>query len=186
MALARALPQLTAEWDQRCPRHRLEWAAAWKGRETAAKAPQAPLRQPQLRRGELPRVQALHLPEPGQQRVWEQAHPLAPEPGQPGAAHQRVLERLHRQPRGLLQQALRMALQGPERCLLQAQELALARQQEQVQPLAQALEREREREPLPAQVQAQAQVLLPALGLVQALRREPKAGQELELGSASP
>lgn len=178
MALARALPQLTAEWDQRCPRHRLEWAAAWKGRETAAKAPQAPLRQPQLRRGELPRVQALHLPEPGQQRVREQAHPLAPEPGQPGAAHQRVLERLHRQPRGLLQQALSMALQGPERCLLQAQVLALARQQEQapVQPLAQALERE----PLPAQV------LLPALGLVQALRREPKAGQELELGSASP
>lgn len=131
-------------------------------------------------------MQALHLPEPGQQRVREQAHPLAPEPGQPGAAHQRVLERLHRQPRGLLQQALSMALQGPERCLLQAQELALARQQEQapVQPLAQALEREREREPLPAQVQAQ--VLLPALGLVQALRREPKAGQELELGSASP
>lgn len=117
-------------------------------------------------------MQALHLPEPGQQRVREQAHPLAPEPGQPGAAHQRVLERLHRQPRGLLQQALPMALQGPERCLLQAQELALARQQEQapVQPLAQALEREP----------------LPALGLVQALRREPKAGQELELGSASP
>lgn len=183
MALARALPQLTAEWDQRCPRHRLEWAAAWKGRETAAKAPQAPLRQPQLRRGELPRVQALHLPEPGQQRVREQAHPLAPELGQPGAAHQRVLGRLHRQPRGLLQQALSMALQGPERCLLQAQELALARQQEQapVQPLAQALERE----PLPAQVQVQVLALLPALGPVQALGREPKAGQELELASAS-
>ena len=130
------------------------------------------------------------MPEPGQQRVREQAHPLAPEPGQPGAAHQRVLERLHRQPRGLLQQALPMALQGPERCLLQAQELALARQQEQapVQPLAQALERE----PLPAQAQvqaqaqAQAQVLALALGLVQALGREPKVGQELELASASP